>query len=161
MDVDQGAEHHAASNFELVSVLAVVALVWYSAVWLISILGCITGSVKCVRSAIDRLDVFFRRKRYRLRPRSPLASADRSRVPGVSILRPLKGLDTNLFENLESTFTQDYPNFEVLLCVADADDQALSVVGSLIEKYPLVQARAVVGTLHTPLTSAHRLIFKG
>ena len=95
-----------------------------------------------------------RRKRYRLRPRSPLASADPSKVPGVSILRPLKGLDTNLFENLESTFTQDYPNLEVLLCVADAEDQALSVVRSLIEKYPLVNARAVVGTSHPPLISA-------
>ena len=69
-------------------------------------------------------------------------------MPGVSILRPLKGLDTNLFENLESTFTQDYPRskFEVLLSVADADDQALGVVRSLLEKYPDVNARIIIGT---------------
>ncbi|KAJ7225685.1 hypothetical protein GGX14DRAFT_421704, partial [Mycena pura] len=59
------------------------------------------------------------RKRYRLRPRSPLANVPPSTAPGVSILRPLKGLDTNLYENLESTFTQEYPNFEILLSVAD------------------------------------------
>ncbi|KLO20767.1 hypothetical protein SCHPADRAFT_992079 [Schizopora paradoxa] len=127
MDVHED-DRDGSSSFGLADVLAIVTVVWYAAVWSISVLGCVTG-----------------RKRYRLRPRSPLSSAEPSRVPGVSIIRPLKGLDTNLFENLESTFTQDYPNFEVLLCVADAEDQALSVVRSLIEKYPHVDARAVVG----------------
>ena len=86
-----------------------------------------------------------RRKRYRVRPRSPLASAPAANAPGVSILRPLKGLDANLFENLESTFTQEYANYEILLCVADAEDQALDVVRSLLEKYPHVDAKAIIG----------------
>ena len=89
------------------------------------------------------------RKRYRLRPRSPLATASRSSAPGVSILRPLKGLDTNLYENLESTFTQEYPNFEILFSVADEDDQALSVVRDLVAKYPHVQARIIIGAKET------------
>lgn len=88
----------------------------------------------------------FSRKRYRLRPRSPLASASPSSVPGVSILRPLKGLDANLYENLESTFTQDYPNYELLLAVEDEEDQALPVVRELMEKHPEVDARVIVGT---------------
>jgi ceramide glucosyltransferase len=85
------------------------------------------------------------RKRYRLRPRSPLASASPGDVPGVSILRPLKGLDPNLYENLESTFTQEYPNFEIFFAVADQHDQALSVVRDLISKYPDVDAYIVTG----------------
>ncbi|KAI0931763.1 hypothetical protein AcW1_000918 [Taiwanofungus camphoratus] len=85
------------------------------------------------------------RKRYRLQPRSPLASASASSVPGVSILRPLKGLDTNLYENLESTFTQEYPNYEIFLCVADEHDQALSVVRDLIARYPHVKAHVMIG----------------
>jgi ceramide glucosyltransferase len=80
-----------------------------------------------------------------LRPRSPLASAPSSMVPGVSILRPLKGLDANLYENLESSFTQDYPNFELLLCVDSEHDQALPVVEELLQKYPRVKAKAVIG----------------
>jgi len=68
-----------------------------------------------------------------------------SSLPGVSILRPLKGLDTNLYENLESTFTQDYPNYEIFLCVADEHDQALSVVRDLIAKYPDVKAHVMIG----------------
>ncbi|KAJ7357197.1 glycosyltransferase like family 2-domain-containing protein [Mycena albidolilacea] len=85
------------------------------------------------------------RKRYRLRPRSPLANASASSVPGVSILRPLKGLDTNLYENLESTFTQEYPNYELLLSVADERDQALPVARELMTKYPHVNCRIVIG----------------
>jgi ceramide glucosyltransferase len=66
-------------------------------------------------------------------------------VPGVSILRPLKGLDTNLYENLESTFCQDYPNFELLFSVADENDQALPIVRDLLLKYPNVRATVIVG----------------
>ncbi|KXN85682.1 Ceramide glucosyltransferase [Leucoagaricus sp. SymC.cos] len=108
--------------------LAVVGAIWYVVLWAIGLLGCFAG-----------------RRRYRLRPRSPLASAPANTVPGVSILRPLKGLDTNLYENLESTFTQEYPNYELLFSVADPNDQALGVVRELIAKYPDVKAEIVVG----------------
>ncbi|KII93769.1 glycosyltransferase family 21 protein [Plicaturopsis crispa FD-325 SS-3] len=108
--------------------LSVVGLVWYCALWAIGITGCRTA-----------------RKRYRVRPRSPLASAPSTAVPGVSILRPLKGLDTNLYENLESTFTQEYSNYEILLSVAEEGDQALGVVRDLLLKYPAVKAKVIVG----------------
>lgn len=85
---------------------------------------------------------FYSRRRYKQRPRSRLATGS---VPGVSILRPLKGLDTNLYENLESSFTQEYPNFEILLSVAHEDDQALPVVRELMAKYPHVDAKVIVG----------------
>ena len=72
-------------------------------------------------------------------------------APGVSILRPLKGLDTNLYENLESTFRQDYPTFEVIFSVADEDDEALTVVHALMDRYPQVAATVVVGACRTTL----------
>ncbi|KAF8213224.1 glycosyltransferase like family 2-domain-containing protein [Mycena galopus ATCC 62051] len=108
--------------------LASFGLLWYAGLWAIGILGCMAA-----------------RKRYRLRPRSPLAVAPTSSVPGVSILRPLKGLDTNLYENLESTFTQEYPNYELLLSVANERDQALPVARELMTKYPNVNCRIVIG----------------
>ena len=104
--------------------------------------------------AFDYTLSYTSRKRFRVRPRSPLASAPASSVPGVSILRPLKGLDTNLYENLESTFTQDYPKFELLLCVDNEHDQALTVVRELLSKYPHVNARILVGALLASLTSS-------
>ena len=87
------------------------------------------------------------RKLYRTRSSPPLPSTLPSSAPGVSILRPLKGIDTNLFENLESAFRQDYPNFEILLSVADEHDGALSVVRELISQYPNVKARVIIGAL--------------
>jgi ceramide glucosyltransferase len=109
-------------------ILAIIGLVWYVVLWSIGLLGCRTG-----------------RRRYRIRPRSPLATAAPDSIPGVSILRPLKGLDANLYENLESTFTQEYPNFEIILSVADEQDQALPVARDLISKYPNVTARIMIG----------------
>jgi ceramide glucosyltransferase len=50
-----------------------------------------------------------------------------------------------LYENLESTFTQEYPNFEIILSVADEQDQALPVARDLISKYPNVTARIMIG----------------
>jgi ceramide glucosyltransferase len=72
-------------------------------------------------------------------------------VPAVSIIRPLKGLDTNLYENLESTFLQDYPNFEILMSVADEWDQALPVAKALIAKYPNVDAKIIIGMAEPPI----------
>ncbi|KAI0756799.1 glycosyltransferase family 21 protein [Daedaleopsis nitida] len=103
--------------------LASASIAWYTILWSIGLIGCISA-----------------RKRYRLRPRSPLASAPADSVPGVSILRPLKGLDTNLYENLESTFIQEYSNYEIFFCVDDEDDQAVPVVRELMAKYPNVNA---------------------
>ena len=60
-------------------------------------------------------------------------------------MRPLKGLDSNLFENLESTCLQQYPKFEIIFSVADEDDQALTVVRELLQKYPTVDVSVIVG----------------
>ncbi|XP_077479241.1 ceramide glucosyltransferase isoform X1 [Stigmatopora argus] len=64
---------------------------------------------------------------------------------GVSLLKPLKGVDPNLISNLETFFTLDYPKYEVLMCVQDADDPAVDVCKKLLAKYPNVDARLFVG----------------
>jgi ceramide glucosyltransferase len=73
--------------------------------------------------------------------------ADEARRIGVSILRPLAGLDHNLSSNLASAFEQRYPKhlFEVILSVADANDQALSVARTVCARYADVQSRIIVG----------------
>ena len=67
-------------------------------------------------------------------------------------------MDTNLYENLESTFVQEYPNFEILLSVADEDDQALTVVRELMSQYPRVNAKIVVGAQSHPAYFFHKPI---
>ena len=73
-------------------------------------------------------------------------------APGVSILRPLRGLDANLYENLESSFQQQYPvdKFEIIFSVAEEDDQAIRIVNTLIERYPHVQASLLIGAPERP-----------
>ncbi|CDR88751.1 related to Ceramide glucosyltransferase [Sporisorium scitamineum] len=72
-------------------------------------------------------------------------------VPGVSILRPLSGLDSNLFSNLSSSFTQDYPNsrFEVILSIRDSasteSQKVLNVARMVVATHPHVNARIIVG----------------
>jgi cellulose synthase/poly-beta-1,6-N-acetylglucosamine synthase-like glycosyltransferase len=130
---------------------------WFSVVLIIVVAGSLGMSYRvstfiAAEDALLRVGVCSSRKRYRLRPRSPLASAT-SAVPGVSILRPLKGLDTNLYENLESTFIQEYPNYEIIMSVADEYDQALSVITDLLVKYPNVNARVIIGRSTMSMTT--------
>ncbi len=57
-------------------------------------------------------------------------------LPGVSILKPLKGLDDNLFDNLESICIQDYPQYEVIFSLQDHNDPAFKVARKIKDKYP-------------------------
>ncbi|KAF9521133.1 glycosyltransferase family 21 protein [Hydnum rufescens UP504] len=109
-------------------VFHLIALIWYCAFWCVGLLGWATV-----------------RKTYTRRPHSPLSYSHPQSVPGVSIIRPLKGLDPNLYENLESSLNQDYPNFEVIFSVQDENDQALQVVYELVTKYPDVPVQIIRG----------------
>ncbi len=67
-------------------------------------------------------------------------------TPPVTILKPLKGVDEGLEENLRSFFRLDYPVYQLIFGVADADDPAIGVVQNLIAEFPDQDARLVVGT---------------
>ncbi|CAG8494024.1 759_t:CDS:2 [Dentiscutata erythropus] len=58
---------------------------------------------------------------------------------------PLKGVDCNLFENLSSSFRQDYPKFEIIFSVANDNDPAIAVVQKLMKKFPNVDAKLIIG----------------
>ncbi len=49
------------------------------------------------------------------------------RHPGISILKPLCGLDDQLFTNLSTFATLDYPEYEVVLGVKTCDDLAYPI----------------------------------
>ncbi len=66
-------------------------------------------------------------------------------TPKVTILRPVCGLENNLKETLTSTFGAEYPNFEILFCVARADDAVIPLVRCLIAEHPKVSARLLIG----------------
>jgi ceramide glucosyltransferase len=65
--------------------------------------------------------------------------------PPVTIFKPLKGLDEELEQNLRSFFQLDYPCYQLLFCVADADDPAIHVVRQLQREFPDHDSQLIVG----------------
>lgn len=57
-------------------------------------------------------------------------------LPSVSILKPLRGADPELYEALRGHCTQDYPAYEVLLGVGDVADPAVPVAQQLAREFP-------------------------
>lgn len=66
-------------------------------------------------------------------------------TPKVSVLRPLCGLENNLEETLASTFTADYPDYEIILCVEHPDDPVIPLARRLIAAHPQIQAQLLIG----------------
>jgi len=67
------------------------------------------------------------------------------RYPPVSLVRPLCGIDNFAAETLRSTFELDYPRYEILFCVASANDPVLPLVKRLIAASPNTAVRLLIG----------------
>ncbi|MDA8077303.1 MAG: ceramide glucosyltransferase [Nitrospiraceae bacterium] len=70
-----------------------------------------------------------RRERHALNP-TP------SCLPPISIIKPLKGLDDNLFDNLSSFCVQAYPRYEIIFALQDMNDPAYKIVRKVTERRP-------------------------
>ncbi|HYL81586.1 MAG TPA: bacteriohopanetetrol glucosamine biosynthesis glycosyltransferase HpnI [Candidatus Acidoferrum sp.] len=76
-------------------------------------------------------------------------------VPPVSVLKPLQGDDGQLYANLRSFCRQDYPEYEILFGVEDADDPATAIVHRLIREFPCLDISLVIGG---PLLGTNRKV---
>jgi ceramide glucosyltransferase len=65
--------------------------------------------------------------------------------PGVSVLKPVRGVDPDMIAALRSQVAQDYPSFEVLFGVHDGDDAALPEIRKLQGEFPTKAIRVIVG----------------
>ena len=83
--------------------------------------------------------------RFRADARKQFSSLpDDARLPRVSVLKPVHGLEARLKENIESFFRQDYPEYEILFAADGADDPALDVVREVCARYPHIRSRVLV-----------------
>jgi ceramide glucosyltransferase len=75
--------------------------------------------------------------------------------PKVTILKPLKGIDPNLKENLRSFFELDYPAaVEMLFSVANEKDPAFALVKELMAEYPHFPAQIFLSEKENPREAA-------
>lgn len=93
-----------------------------------------SGAYAVISTLILAYELYFNSRRKR-RPKI---------LPAISILKPLKGLDDQLEENLRSFFNLDYPSYEIIFGVADSDDPAVSVVRRLQSEYPRVDSTLII-----------------
>jgi ceramide glucosyltransferase len=107
------------------NILAIVLFIVWAAIWSFHFFALAYGKYKFHKKTKRVLEV--------------------DKLPGVSIIKPLMGIDDNLKENLETFFTLEYPLYELLFCVQDNVDPVISLVQGLIEKYPTVDAKLFTG----------------
>lgn len=65
-------------------------------------------------------------------------------VVPVSILKPLKGADPQMYESFRSHCVQDHPEYELIFGVNEASDAAVPYVERLQAEFPMVPIRLVV-----------------
>ena len=66
-------------------------------------------------------------------------------APPVSIIQPLCGVEAFSRETLRSIFTLDYPDYEIVFCLARGDDPIAPLVRGAIAAHPGRPARLLIG----------------
>jgi ceramide glucosyltransferase len=66
--------------------------------------------------------------------------------PPVSILKPLKGTDPEIYENFRSHCLQDYSDYEIIFGVSEPNDPAAKLVEQLKSEFPQRAIRLMVCT---------------
>jgi ceramide glucosyltransferase len=110
--------HHIAKSIELAAAVGAICGIAYN--------------LLCLWSAAS----FLRERKS--------AEAGALPTPPVSILKPLKGTDPEIYESFRSHCLQDYPQYEIIFGVSDPDDPAIQHVERLRVEFPQRAIRLLV-----------------
>lgn len=109
--------HHIVQTIEIIAVAGTVASIVYYGLCLYSAAAVLRGSE---------------------------AAQSPRNTPPVSILKPLKGTDPEMYESFRSHCLQDYPEYEIVFGVSDSEDPAIELVRRLKLEFPQSVIRLVV-----------------
>jgi ceramide glucosyltransferase len=101
---------------------------------LVAVLGAVSGTayyLLCIWSAV----------KFRHAGRNARAT---QALPPISILKPLKGTDPQMYECFRSHCLQDYPEYEIIFGVSDPEDPAVELVERLKADFPQRSIRLFV-----------------
>jgi ceramide glucosyltransferase len=115
--------HQAARIIEIIAVLGTLSSMGYY-------LLCVWGAAEFLRE----------RKKVDEGARPTPAQS----FPPVSILKPLRGTDPEMYESLRSHCRQEYPEYELIFGVSDPDDPAVQLVERLKAEFPQRAIRLVI-----------------
>ncbi len=85
---------------------------------------------------------------FRCRRRKPKTANQRTAVAareGVTLVRPLRGIESHSSQTLAASLLLTHPRHEVLFCVADGADPVVPLVEAALRAHPNVDARLLIG----------------
>jgi ceramide glucosyltransferase len=72
-------------------------------------------------------------------------------TPPVTIIKPVKGMDAESYENFASFCCQEYPQFQIIFAAASPDDPVIPVINKLAADFPAMDIDLVVdGRIYGP-----------
>jgi ceramide glucosyltransferase len=98
----------------------------------------------CVSSAVYYFICLWTAAAFLQRRSSQTPTAQTHSFPAVSILKPLKGTDPEIYESVRSHCLQDYSEYEIIFGISDPADPAVATVEWLQRDFPDSNIRLVV-----------------
>ncbi|GAB1402354.1 ceramide glucosyltransferase [Elusimicrobiota bacterium] len=74
-----------------------------------------------------------------------------TRYPKISLLKPFKGVDDSIEENLESYYKLDYPDYEIIIGVETLSDPCVYFIEKVKRRYPNIKTVIIATGLHQML----------
>jgi len=125
----------------LAPVMSAAHWLWRAAGGSLNILAYSTGIFSLAFAVFSAIaSVFFLRRLKR----SAASKSSRGITPSVAVLKPIKGLDRCLYENLASFFRQDYPGYRIYFTLENEADPARPTIERVCRDFPDIPAQIIV-----------------